>query len=333
MPMELLVLIFDYLSQLDLRNLMLTSSNLLESAATFLYRCPYFASTYRYAQFAYTISKNQSYAAMVRVLDLSYFTKDLDEHGQLLPQAGWREFTYRDQYMPYIQDRDRMGSSGAVRASHNASTHPAPIPQLKNFHRTRDLPAGAICHVLSACKNLRKINISRLQLTIDYYVPDPNPPNRFIPIVYRPKPTTTYISDIPTSRIPPYSNRILRTRSLRSASPSPSSSSSYDGPSPRSAPSTGLTPPHSNSYHYSSSPPQAHFAPVTVTDIIAFLKRLKYLEEIKAKDFLWLSEEKVKMLLEGCRELKWVDFRGCGLNRDSKWAVRGSREEVLKIVG
>jgi hypothetical protein len=152
MPTEILALIFNYLGQLNLLNLMLTNSNILESAAAFLYRHPYFASTYRYAQFAHTVSRNPSYASMVRILDLSYFTKDLDEDGELLPQAGWREFTHRHHEMSYI--RNRM-VSGAVRTFNNISTHPAPSPHLKNFHRTRDLPAGAICRVIAACKNIR----------------------------------------------------------------------------------------------------------------------------------------------------------------------------------
>jgi hypothetical protein len=38
------------------------------------------------------------------------------------------------------------------------------------------------------------------------------------------------------------------------------------------------------------------------------------------------------MLLEGCKGLKWVDFRGSGMNRGSKWVVRGNREGILRMV-
>jgi hypothetical protein len=55
-PSEILDLIIMYLPQEDLYALMRTNSNLTEVAAGRLYKQPLFASTYRYAQFAYTVS-------------------------------------------------------------------------------------------------------------------------------------------------------------------------------------------------------------------------------------------------------------------------------------
>jgi hypothetical protein len=59
MPSEILDLIFMHLSQDDLHALTLTNSNLTEAAAGVMYREPIFATTYRYAQFAYIVSHNK----------------------------------------------------------------------------------------------------------------------------------------------------------------------------------------------------------------------------------------------------------------------------------
>lgn len=56
MPAEILELIIMYLAQEDLYALMRTNSNLTEVEASCLYKQPLFASTYRYAQFAHTVS-------------------------------------------------------------------------------------------------------------------------------------------------------------------------------------------------------------------------------------------------------------------------------------
>jgi hypothetical protein len=55
-PSEILDLICMHLEQIDLLAVMRANSNLTESAATVIYMKPSFATTYRYAQFAYTVS-------------------------------------------------------------------------------------------------------------------------------------------------------------------------------------------------------------------------------------------------------------------------------------
>ena len=68
MPTEILDLVILYLQQKDLCALMRTNSNLTEVAAGHLYRHPLFASTYRYAQFAHTVShKKQSVDLIVNI--------------------------------------------------------------------------------------------------------------------------------------------------------------------------------------------------------------------------------------------------------------------------
>lgn len=146
LPPELLNNIFKHLSQSSLHALLLTAPNFTSIAVPFLYAHPLFASTYRYAQFAFTVSHNSGYADFVRNLDLSYFGNvGFNYDGELEPVAGWREFKYRSDNVHLA--RERMDTTG--------KTHPGPSPFLKSFHRTRDLPIGGVCHVLGACRNIR----------------------------------------------------------------------------------------------------------------------------------------------------------------------------------
>lgn len=150
LPVEIHALIFQQLPQSALQALLFTNSSLINIATSCLYAAPYFASSYRYAQFAHLVSRKPRYADQVRVLDLSYFAEEnLDEGGGFLPMAGWREFKYRNDDECLI--RERTLSSGRPWGS----THAAPSPHLKSFNHTRDIPIGGLAHVLAACKNLR----------------------------------------------------------------------------------------------------------------------------------------------------------------------------------
>lgn len=148
LPRELLSSILQRLPQSDLLSLLLTSSDIFEIVALHLYHSPEFFSTYRFAHFAYTVSKNPYYAALVRVLDVSLFADELDEYGEPPARAGWRDFRQHRNYDWYY-NRDKKPTKG--------STHPLPSPLLKNFHRTRDLPVGCLCHVLAACTGIRYV--------------------------------------------------------------------------------------------------------------------------------------------------------------------------------
>ncbi|TAQ91466.1 hypothetical protein B7494_g169 [Chlorociboria aeruginascens] len=267
MPSEILDCIFQHLDQADLHSIMLTNSNLIEVAASYMYISPHFFSTYRYAQFVFTVSHKQHYAEMVRVLDLSYFGKGADEHGELPALAGWREFKYRHHDIYYV--RDRMSTMG----KRENSTHPAPSPFLKNFHRTRDVPIGSICHVLAACRRIRKVNFSRLQVASDFSILSP---------AYPASSTTSliFVSDVPKS------------------------------------------------WTWRSS----ELTPIYADEIISWLKGLAELEVMKAKNFLWLNTQRVAVLMSECRALRKVDFRESGMQRDVRWAVKGSKEEVARIV-
>jgi len=68
--------------------------------------------------------------------------------------------------------------------------------------------------------------------------------------------------------------------------------------------------------------------------------KLKELESVKAKHCVWLTTIRVgKLMREAWRGengkggLKKVDFRESGMQKGIRWAVRGSREEMERIVG
>lgn len=80
--------------------------------------------------------------------------------------------------------------------------------------------------------------------------------------------------------------------------------------------------------------------PVYADDIIKCCIELQLLESVKFKECVWLSTVRVAKLLDEAPRpvpfsdggLRKVDFRESGMNRDVRWAVRGSRGEVERIV-
>jgi hypothetical protein len=151
LPVEIQDQIIQQLPQFALRALLLTNSAFVDLVITYLYRAPRFISSYRYAQFAHLVSHKPHYAELVRDLDLSYLDKiDLNEKGELLPSAGWREFKYRD-----YEEGHRKYMMMVRRIDGSVSSHPAPSPYLQSFALTRDIPIGGLCHVLAACKRIR----------------------------------------------------------------------------------------------------------------------------------------------------------------------------------
>lgn len=147
-----------------------------------MYIEPYFASTYRFAQFTHTVIHHKHYADMVRVLDLGNFGKDVEDGREMKASAGWREFKYREHYV----NRDRLAEKGLNgHPTLPNSSHPPPSPLLTNFHFCRDVPIGGICHVLAACNRIRKVNLSRLQIAGDFIVKHPDhPPTAHTNLIY-----------------------------------------------------------------------------------------------------------------------------------------------------
>lgn len=147
LPVEILALVLQHLSQVELHTVMLTHSTLLESAALFLYERPRFASTYRFAQFTTLVSHKSHYADMVRVLDVSHFGRPKNQEPE--PMAGWREWKYRNESLYTLQRSKRAPSKH--------TSHPPPYRLLSPWCLSRDLPTGAIIHVLTACQYLRYV--------------------------------------------------------------------------------------------------------------------------------------------------------------------------------
>ncbi|KAF4627929.1 hypothetical protein G7Y89_g10221 [Cudoniella acicularis] len=247
MPSEILSQIFSCLPQRELHALMLTNSNFVEVAATYLYASPTFVSTYRFAQFVWEVAHKSHYALMVHELDLSYFSKLSTDPvtGELMNQAGWREFKYRHHDMYFVR---------SFTPGQKSSSHPPASPFLKSYHRTRDVPIGGLCHVLSSCLKLRKLNLSRVQLAADFLVRSP---------LFKSDTTEglLFVSDVPKS------------------------------------------------WTWASS----DLTPVYADEVVR-----------------WVLMRGERMRRD--RGLSRVDFRESGMTKDIRWAVKGTRDEVEKIV-
>ncbi|KAI9880315.1 MAG: hypothetical protein M1830_004194 [Pleopsidium flavum] len=197
-PVEIKDQIFSSLSQETLHALLLTCSGLVEAAAIAMYSRPEFASTYRFAQFVTTVSHSQSYAEMVRVLDLSTFEQGDDKEVAL---AGWREWKYRTEPLYSIQKE--MSSPGSkIRQGQGRQlneqelkfnpTHPKPNPFLKQWSTCRDIPMGALIHVLKACQRIKKLDLSHLSIAADYAIKSSShPPTASTSLIF--------VSDVPKS--------------------------------------------------------------------------------------------------------------------------------------
>lgn len=153
LPTEVLGLIFKDFTQKELRDVMLVNSALTEAAADLMYHKPLFASTYRFAQFAYTVSHHKHYADRVRILDVSGFTQV--PQFERKPEAGWREWKFRNHDLYKGNTRLRMPERRPTRRRMVPRGHPPPNPFLEAWALSRDIPLGGLCHVLHACQFLQ----------------------------------------------------------------------------------------------------------------------------------------------------------------------------------
>lgn len=205
MPSEILDEIFTYLDQPTLLSLVKVSKRMMEEAANGLYYQPSFASTYRLAQFVTIVSQNPVLARMVRVLDLSGLGRCVEDD---VPLAGWREWKYRDSPLHTIHRDDQVGaaktaySSSSLRLNKvsvttttSASLHPLPSPFLKQYSLSRDVPIGALIHLLTACQYLKILNFSGVPLAADYSVLRTNT-SSYTPVAFT---GLLFVSDVPKS--------------------------------------------------------------------------------------------------------------------------------------
>jgi hypothetical protein len=202
MPLEVILLIVKLLPQRDRHALMLTHPALFEPAADVLYHTPLFASTYRFAQFAHTVSHHEHYGDRVRILDVSGFTAVPQFERE--PMAGWREWKFRSHDLYRARRPHRV--TGPIATGPPIETpkrrptrrrvlkrgHPPPNPFLEAWSLSRDIPLGGLCHAVMACRNLVALDISRVQLAVDFLVVDKDyPPSAWTDAIF--------VSDVPKS--------------------------------------------------------------------------------------------------------------------------------------
>ncbi|KAK9471621.1 uncharacterized protein V1510DRAFT_419797 [Dipodascopsis tothii] len=231
LPAEILDCVCSYLPQKDLLAVVRTSRALAASAYGFLYHRPQFTTSYRFAQFVSVVARDASLAALVRVLDLSRVESRVLADDIVL--AGWRDWKYRSEPLyssrrylteasaallfrdtdarPTLSRSSSTSSTDSAVASpptpptvplsrlhfssrpSAASSHPLQSPLLKQYSLSRDIPAGALLHVLRACEGLRHVNLSNLPLAADYRIAPHKRPTF--------EPSTTsgdlFVSDVP----------------------------------------------------------------------------------------------------------------------------------------
>ncbi|KAE8444693.1 hypothetical protein EG329_014350 [Mollisiaceae sp. DMI_Dod_QoI] len=371
MSTEILHMIVRYLSQPALHALMLTNSYFVEIAALRLYDEPFFASTYRFAQFVNAISHSSRYALMVRSLDLSNIPNDaLDSTGQYLPSAGWREFKHRHSDMYYASQENITPSHKSTKllrkqkplTSHQTlrnfegreapeSSHPPPSPLLESFHRKRDIPVGAFCHVLAACRRLR-VNLSHVQLAIDFLVVPADMSqgsSRFVPGQFMTRFATSSSSTSSSTHswtLPLCLPNTQRHPFSLIASPLPLP------PIFKSTPATCETPLHTFVSDIDESWPwqSNELVPIYADEITFWLCTLKELEEVKLEGSVWVNGLRARRLVVDAvragdelkeedagygkmlKGLQKMDLRECGIDKTARWTVEASREEVERLV-
>lgn len=157
-PVELVHAIAQHLSRLDVLNLNCTSKQMYAETIMLLYTRPYFASTYRYAQFVTTISHNQRLACLVRELYLSPFAK--------IPMnelAGWREWKYRTEALYTLYPNNDAPDNN--NSEHIYVNHPLAHPLLLKYSPgVHDVPLGSLLHIVKSCPHLRYLTSLRLRL-------------------------------------------------------------------------------------------------------------------------------------------------------------------------
>jgi hypothetical protein len=66
--------------------------------------------------------------------------------------------------------------------------------------------------------------------------------------------------------------------------------------------------------------------------VVSHITPLDELVELKFKDTLWLSIERAQTLLDACKSLERVDFRGSSMVNDPYWAIKGTKQEAKEAV-
>ncbi|RDL38526.1 uncharacterized protein BP5553_02866 [Venustampulla echinocandica] len=73
--------------------------------------------------------------------------------------------------------------------------------------------------------------------------------------------------------------------------------------------------------------------PVYAEEVVRWVCRLVELESLNARACLWLTTVRVEKLMSSAQNsLKRVDFRESGMQKEVRWALKGNKSEVERIV-
>lgn len=203
LPIELLDEILGNLDQTSLLRLASTSQSVSSIASRHLYFEPQFTSTYRFAQFVTTVSHSEQLASFVKVLDLSGILPGVRPGtGEVL--AGWRDWKLRSEPLYSVKSNQTLLLSSdfpdtiqtsslkpriklfkksktstspqfiytelPLERTRSPESHPTQSFLLRQYANSKDIPIGAVLHILSACQNLQIVDLSSLPLANDYFV-------------------------------------------------------------------------------------------------------------------------------------------------------------------
>ena len=296
LPSEILTEIFSYLDQKTLHSLIFCSRRMLEEASYNLYESPKFKTTYRFAQFVTTITHDRHRAWMVKELDVSNLGKETEEDEKL---AGWREWKFRSDPLHTIH-RDDIGLSKSRRGEVVKPLHPPPSPFLQKYSLIRDIPIGAVIHVVAACPFLRytpTYNINS-QFSINIYIF----PCRKIDLSNVPLAADYCISKLGSHR-------------------------------------TGFHPTAFTSLLFVSDVPKSFTwqegdtRPLSCSiDLVDAFRNLHGLKQINLRGGIWVTRDVAGRIVEGGKAVQFMDLRECGMYRERNWTVAGGRAEIWRLI-
>ena len=233
------------------------------------------------------------------MLDLSNLGKDAGEDER--PLAGWREWKFRSDPLHTIHRDDVVpfkSGKGVVK-----TIHPPPSPFLQRYSYIRDIPIGAVIHLLAACPFLR------------YCYP------------YLPKDKPSWI---------PKSNILLLFREIDLANVALAADYAV---SPLGSLRTGYHPTAFTSLLFVSDVPKSFTwregdtSPLSCSsDLVDALTKLHGLKKVNLKGAVWVTRDVAEKLIEQSRALDIVDLRECGMYRERKWTIKGRRIEAGELI-
>ncbi|ODV89185.1 hypothetical protein CANCADRAFT_3818 [Tortispora caseinolytica NRRL Y-17796] len=309
LPIEVLSLVCSFLDQPDLYKISLLSRRIAIAATPHLYASPVFLSSYRFAQFTSTVSRDSRLASYVRNLDLpTMFSEESEmrlQRGLGKPNgsaknyfATWRDWKYRTDplYMPRrsassfnvknaMQCREKSRNLPLSSRYHKTEemlpvlatngAHPLQSALFSRYSKCKDAPIGAILQLLLVCKNLRSIDLSNVPLASDYKI------------------TYKYLSNY--TDIPSSGNLFV-----------------FEIP---------------KAYTFKDD----EITRVREQEIILAMCHLKHLQVVNMRGVVWVSEDMIKLLFHHVASLQYISLTGSGMSRNLPWAVSGNVRDLKAL--